>query len=241
MVSVLSCLAVACDSGDGTETTGAAGGAGGAGGEASFGPPCPDERADAIGAVDKVSEGEVTVLSDEGGTKTLYVDASAGGTVEQTNNPWVYLNLGSASRVDITDVQADTSMEWDLAMKRPVIRTNSGHGGPGGGGALFLKEMAFEAVTKESAGAPSAIPVEDWFDESCMVMKDPGGFTRTTFDAWYDYGGEQTHAVEPHPGVFIVRGAKGGLFKLELQSYYSNPDGSDGMAGGRFKLRFAAL
>lgn len=233
----LSSLSAACG-GDGDATGGAAS-ASGSGGQ-QIGPACPEEREAVIAPVDKVSEGAVTVLSDMDGIKTLYIDASAGGIMEAPSNPWVYIDLAKAARADITDISADTSLQWDLAMKRPVIRTNSGLGAAGDGGAAFLKEAMFEAVTKESAEG-ATILVEDWFDDACMVQLDPGGFTRTTFDAWYDYGGQGTHAVVPHPGVFVVRGAKGALYKLELLSYYANPDGSDGMVSGRFLLRYAAL
>jgi len=237
LVSGLSSFAAACSDGGGGEATGS-GGSGGAGG-AAVGPACPAEREKEIGPVDKVSTGEVTVLSDMGGVKTLYVDASAGGVMEAALNPWLYVNLAMAVRVDITDKQADSSTDWDLALKRPEIWTNSGLGAVGGGGAAFLKEVKFDAVTKESA--PAAIPVEDWFNDSCEIQVDEGGYMRTTFDGWYDYGGQDTHAVTPHPGVFVVRGAKGALYKLELENFYSNPDGTDGMAGGRFKLRYSPL
>lgn len=239
LVSILGCLSVACGDG-GDATSGTAPGTGGEGG-AAVGPACPAEREKTIGPVDKVSDGAVTVLSDMNGVKTLYIDASAGGVMEQANFPWIYVNLATASRVDITDAQADTSLDWDLALKRPVIRTNSGLGSKGDGGAAFLKEMMFDAVTKESAGG-APILVEDWFDDACMALIDAGGYTRTTFDGWYDYAGQATHGVTPHPGVFIVRGAKGALYKIELINYYANPDGTtDGMVSARFLLRYASL
>lgn len=239
LAAALACLSAAACGGDDDAQASTSGGAGGAGGQV-IGPECLDERQAVIGPVDKVSVGDVTILSEAAGVKTMFIDASAGGINEQPNNPWVYLNLGTASRVDITDVAADTSLEWDLAWKRPEIRTNSGPGAAGQGGAAFLRDVAFDTVTKEIA-ASAALRVEDWFDDSCKEQLDPGGFTRTTFDAWYDYGGEASHLVTPHPGTFVVRGAKGSLYKLELQSYYSNPDGTDGLVSARYLLRLAAL
>lgn len=220
-------------------------GCGGEGGETSTGDPtvvpaCLPEREKAIGPVEKVSAGEVTVLADASGVKTLFIDATAGGLMEQANFPWTYINLGTASRVDITDTEADTSAGWDLAFKRPIIRTNSGAGAVGNGGAAFLKEATFDAVTKESAQSAD-IKIESWFDDKCVLQVDEGGYTRTTFDGWYDYGGQQTHAVTPHPGVFVVTGGDGQAYKVELESYYANPDGTDGMVSARFLLKFSPL
>lgn len=235
-VSISVGLVAGCG-GDGGEGT--PGGAGGSGGAPAI--SCPVERDEVLGPVDAVSAGEVIVLSDEGGVKTLYIDASAGGPMEQEDNPWIYVSFANASRVDLTDPGADSSSEWDLALKRPVLRTNSGDGGPGEGGLAFLKEQSFEEVT--DAEAKSAIlAVEQWFDAMCVAKKDPGGYLATTWDGWYDYGGQSTHAVTPHPGVFILRAGQGGaLYKLEILTYYANPDGTEGMAGGRFLLRYQAI
>lgn len=202
---------------------------------------CPAERDEVLGPVDAVSKGEVTVLSDESGVKTLYIDATAGGPMEQENNPWIYVSFEQAARVDVSDPGADASTDWDLALKRPVLRTNSGDGGPGEGGLAFLKDKAFDAVTDAEAKA-AMLGIEQWFDAMCVAKKDPGGYLATTFDGWYDYGGQTTHAVSPHPGVFVLRAGKGSaLYKLEILSYYTNPDGTEGMAGGRFLVRYKAI
>lgn len=218
---------------------GAVDASGGAGGTPA--PACPAEREEAVKPLELASAGEVAVLSEADGVKTLYIDASAGGAQEQLKNPWIYVSFAGAARVDITDVEADASTGWDLALKRPVIRTNSGDGGPGDGGAAFLKDKEFDAVTDAEARAAS-LAEERWFDAACVQKKDPGGYLATTFDGWYDYGGQDTHAVTPHPGVFVIRaGAGGALYKLEFLTYYANPDGSEGMAGGRFLIRYKAV
>lgn len=227
-LAALAALAVA-GCGDDQETNGLA--------ETSV--ACLAERLKAINPIDKVSEGEVLVVSEEDGVKTLYIDATAGGSMAQAENPWIYVSLASATRVDLKDAEADADLSWDLAMKRPVIRTNSGDGSAGKGGAVFLKEKTFEQAMEEAGGA--SLSVESWFAEGCVLKKDAGGYIATTFDGWYDYGGEATHAVSPHPGVFVVRGGQGALYAVELLSYYANPDGTDGMVSGRFLLRYAPV
>lgn len=55
-------------------------------------------------------------------------------------------------------------------------------------------------------------------------------------------GDEKNMKVTPAPGTWLVRGGDGeSVFKLQILSYYSNPDGSAGMAGGRYLVRVATL
>jgi len=201
------------------------------------GTACSAARDSALGPVDKVSTGAVTVLDDTGGTKTLFVDATAGDFSTFKNYPWVYINLGTATRVDITDKQSYTSLDWDLAIKRPILHTNSGDAGLGVGGAKWLPGKAFDAVTAADA---TSLKIEQWFDADCVLQVDATGSVKTTFDAWYDYDGA-TSKIAPKAGVFIVRGAKGDLYKLEIQGYYSKPDGTVGTVSGNYKLRYAPL
>ncbi len=201
------------------------------------GTSCTSARDTAVGPIDKVSTGEVKVLDDAAGVKTLYVDASAGGFSGAKDNPWIYVALSTSTRVDINDRQSFTSTDWDLALKRAVLHPNSGHVGVGGGGAQWLPGKSFDTVTAADA---TSIKVEAWFDKDCTLIADAVGAPRTTFDGWYDYDGATTK-VTPKAGVFVVRGAKGELYKLEILSYYANPDGTAGTTSGRYKLRVAPL
>lgn len=186
-----------------------------------------------------VSAGEVTVLSTAGTAKTLFVNASAGGTMAAAQNPWIYVDLKEGKRVDVTDPGSFTSTAWDLGIKRPLLRTNSGDGGPGQGGAVFLEGKTFDAVTAADA-ASATIATEQWFDAQCNLTTDPTGAIATTFAGWYDYD-QATNKLTPHAGVFIVRGADGSLYKLAIDDYYANPDGTSGMAGGRYKIQVGPL
>jgi hypothetical protein len=178
------------------------------------------------------------VVSDESGVKTIYVDASAGGQQAAPENPRVYLDLVAGARVDLTDPEARTATTWDLSLKRSVIFVNGGDGGPGQGGSVFLAGKSFDEVTQASA---DALEVEDFFSEDCIANLDPMQAVKTTFSDWYNYN-EATHQLTPKAGVFVVRGAGGAFFKVEILGYYGKPDGAlNGMAGGRFVLKTAAL
>ena len=210
-----------------TTTTGTSGSGGG--------PTCTQAREDALGPIDMVSSGDALTLENAGGVATLFIDASAGGIQNQAINPWIYVDFEGLARVDVTDVTADADTTWDLAIKRPILRTNSGDGGYAGSGGAVRLTKAFDEVTEADAAA--TFETEIWFDEKCNLYTDPTGAIATTFDGWYDY---DNGTVSPGAGTWLIRGGDGvSVFKLEVLDYYSNPDGTSGMAGGRYRVRVA--
>lgn len=187
--------------------------------------------------VDMVSTRDVLILADSGGVKTVYVDGSAGGFMPTEAR--VYVKLATATRVDITDTQAATSMDWDLAFKRYVIFQNSGDAGPGMGGTLAVSK-AFDQVTMADATGKTLL-AEQFTDKDCNPITDMLGGVNTTMSTWYDYD-MQTMAVTPKANVtYVIRSASGVLYKLAIQSYYATPDGGTSMSGAHYLLKVAAL
>lgn len=199
---------------------------------------CSAALAMILGPIDKVSTGAVTIVSDMGGVKTLYVDASAGGFGNDASNPRVYVDLAAGKRVDVTDVQAATSTAWDLAIKRPVIFTNSGDGGSGQGGVIIVGK-AFDQVT--SADATGNFATETFVDMDCNAQLDPTGLPLTTFNGWYNYDQATNHLTPKPSTTFVVRGGSGKLYKVGIESYYATPSGGTQTNGGEFLLQVAAL
>ena len=219
-------------------TTGTTTGGGGTGGSHVF--LCSSVRDQALGPIDQVSGGDVTILSDDNGTKEVYVDASAGGFQMASVNPYIYLDLDAAARIDITDPDSFDDAGWDIAIKRVGWRNNSAHSGAGDGGAAFLAGASFDTVVLSSAMSANLVE-ETWFDDMCNYEQDPTGALVTSMTDWYDYDGG-TMAVTPKDGVYVIRGGDGSsYFKLQILNYYTNPDGSTGMASGRYLLRIATL
>lgn len=189
--------------------------------------------------IDMVSTGDVAIVSESGGVRTLYIDASAGGPNVAEMNPRVYVDLSTAKRVDISDVQARTSTAWDLALRRYVMFTNGGTGGPGMGGSLVVGK-AFDQVTAADA-AGKTFAVEAFVDQDCNQNMDPLGGILTTMSDWYDYN-QQTNTVTPKKNfTYIIRGASGKLFKLAILQFYGLPDGGTGSSGGHFIVQVGAL
>lgn len=205
----------------------------------SAGSQCTAARESSLKPIDKVSTGAVSIVSEDGGSKVIYVDGSAGGTQNASRNPAVYINLESGSRIDVTDKSALESTEWDLSLKRTIIYTNSGDGGPGTGGAARLTK-AFDDVT----AAEGTMQTEKFFDEECNALLDQANFLTTTFSPdWYDYDQTAPIPVTPKPNVtYVVSGGTGKKYKVAIESYKGKPDGTQtSPSGGYFLLRVAPL
>ena len=200
------------------------------------GTQCSSARDQLLLPIDKTSTGAVTILSDTGGKKTIYVDASAGGTGSAAKTPRVYIDLAAGTRVSVTDKSATASTGWDLSLKRYVIFTNSGDGGTGAGGAVRIPK-AFAAVTDADVTAAAPAP-ESLFDADCNAKVDRTQAPATTFSDWYDYD-EATMIPTPKTGVsYAVRGATGRLYKVGIKAYDALPDGGsrNNMSTGFFLL-----
>lgn len=208
-------------------------------GSSSGGTQCTQAYKDFLLPIDSVSTGAVSVVSDSGGVKTLYVDASAGGINKAPKSPRVYVNLGTGARVDVTDVSALQSKDWDLALKRDVIFTNSGDGGPGQGGAAEVSKSFASVGAADADGA--TIAAESFFDADCNRKQDPTGAVLTTFSDWYDYD-QTTHIPSPKANTtFIVKGADGTRYKVAITSYDALPDGGTGTNYGAYLLQVSPL
>lgn len=59
---------------------------------------------------------------------------------------WHYYSFAKGELVDMTDEEAAESLEWDIAFDRNYIRTNSGEGCKGKGGALDMNKTEFDDV-----------------------------------------------------------------------------------------------
>jgi hypothetical protein len=188
--------------------------------------------------IDKVSTGAVSVISMSAGVSTVYVDASAGGFGNSDTYPRVYVDLANLTRVDITDKQALTSTAWDLAIKRPVLFTNDGDGGPGMGGTLVVSKP-FDQVT--AADATGKFATESFVDANCNPKTDAAGDILTTMSNWYNYD-QQTNILTPVPNTtYVIRGGTGKLYKMAILSYYGEPDGGMQTLGGYYLLQVGAL
>jgi len=182
-------------------------------------------------------------LENDAAPRVVYVDASAGGFQNAASYPYVYINLEQGKRVDITDLEADTSLDWDLAFKRFTIRTNSGDSGQGQGGAVAY-EAEFEQVTS-TTGAEAELDADDFVDDATCepIAASSSGVEgiATPFSGWYSYD-SSTMVLTPRNLVYVVRAAqRGTLYKLQISDYYASPAGRSGASSGRYRFTYQAL
>lgn len=200
---------------------------------------CSSAREQLLRPIDKVASGEVKVVSDAGGVKTIYVDAAAGGPAGASKNPRVYLDLGAGAKVDVTDPGALESTAWDLSLKRTVLYTNGGDGGPGQGAAAVVNK-GFDAVTAADADA-AKLEAESFFDDECNPKTDAIGGPATIFSEWYEYD-QATNVPTPRNITYVVKGGTGKRYKVGIASFTANPDGStDRASTGYFLLKVSEL
>lgn len=182
-----------------------------------------------------VSEGLLTTAAGEGATEAV-IDASAGGLDGAADNPYLYVDLEAGTKVEIDDVDALSSTEWDVAFKRSSIRVNGGDSGPAGAAAAVVAAASLADVTE--APADSEFSTDDWSTEDCAAVLLPGGEPQTAFGEWYDYDAN-THVLTPKAEIHAVRTRSGDLVKMAIESYYG--DQENPMRGGVYRVAWAPL
>lgn len=184
---------------------------------------------------DAVSTGTITTTV-EGGVTTALIDATAGGTTAYQDNPFLYIDLATGTKVAITDWDSFTSEEWDLALKRMVIRLNGGDSGPAEVETAVVGAATLAEVTTEPPG--NQFFRDDWATETCDLIEGPLEEPRTAMGDWYEYD-VNTHVLTPFPYVYVIRARDGTLYKLRIDTYYADP--ANPMRGANFRIEWAPL
>lgn len=202
-------------------------------------PACPDPTA-ALPyewrPIDEVSTGAVTVTQVGNVTRAI-VDASAGGTVGYGEKPFVYLDLATGTKVAITDVESYHSTDWDLAIKRYVVRINGGDSGPGGVEAAIVEnKTSLDQVTMAPAGA--SFQTDDWATADCQLREGPIGEPETAIGMWYAYDVD-TSRIVPNEWVILLTLRDGSTRKLRIVTYYG--DAGNANRGAVYQLEWADL
>jgi hypothetical protein len=194
---------------------------------------------------DKISNGQV--ITNAAGSEWLtVVDATAGGFGQEQNNPWVYVRFEEegAVRVDIDDETALESMNWHVAARRFVIRTNGGNSGPACVKAAAVPHMGYVAINE----VPDDVTFteDDFYTEACAMIDDDSGLPgspRTALGNWWLYEGCVKTTLIP----FLIQLDGERVIKLLVESYYEegqqecNSTSVPGTNGGVFTWRWRFL
>ena len=194
---------------------------------------------------DKVSAGTVETETSDNDFIT-YVDATAGGFMEAANNPWVYLRFTptGAEKVEIDDETALESMEWDLSLKRYILRLNGGNSGPSCVSSTTLLEASSDDVSEVPEGL--TFIEDEHYTSDCTIINDSSGLPNSpqvALGAWWTYPGCVATSMLPH----IIQLADGSIVKLVVEAYYAsgqdncNTSGAMGTGSANFTLRWSYL
>jgi hypothetical protein len=185
--------------------------------------------------VAEVSSGAVDNQPDELAQEvfTTVVDASAGGAAGQAEQPFVYLDLEAedgAAAVAIDDVASFESTDWDIALKRFVIRSNSGDSGPAD---IEVATIQSEELREDDDVPSQLFADDDWTSAECALLRDATTGPRTRFSNWYEVTAGR---YEPRPVLHLVRLGAGRYAEVDVVTYYGD-EAAPGR-GGVYVLRW---
>jgi hypothetical protein len=181
-----------------------------------------------------VSAGAVTVTT-TGGVTSGSIDATAGGTANSADRPYIYVDLKTGARVDVDDLAARTSMAWDIALKRSSLRVNSGDSGGGNRKLAVVQSATLAGVT---APPTMGYGADDFTTGDCMLDSLPGGEPKSAFGEWYDYD-VATHQVTPKAEVYVVERGDGSRTAFRIVSYYG--DAAMPMRGALYRVEWKQM
>jgi hypothetical protein len=193
---------------------------------------------------DKIAEGAVGSTADDG-VWTSTIDASAGGVMMAATNPWVYAKFTDDGlvKIEIDDIDALASSDWDIAAKRFGIRVNSGSSGAGCVG-VAVSDAEFDAL--DSVPGEAEFAFEDFYTDACVLIEDDSGLAGNPdylMAGWWGY----TSCVTTTGAVYLIELADERVVKLTVDAYYAqgqqacNDAGTMGTGSGTMTWRWAFL
>jgi hypothetical protein len=178
--------------------------------------PCTDEAIVKLTLKTAPNMGMVTSRALGNGVFESIVDATSGGIAPNTSYVYVRFDNQGLQKVAVGDEAAFTSMDWDVAFRRYVIRVNGGASGPSCVQAA-VSDRTFDEMT---AVPPALEYVSDAFlaPPACMVADDgsPLGGPLTAISEYFRY--EQCLIMTGQ--AFVVRLRDGRHVGLEILAYY---------------------
>jgi hypothetical protein len=181
-------------------------------------PMCVDQQIMTLDLFTTVSSRAVTEEGTVPGTFLTHIDSSAGGLTPTESYVYLRFSETGLAPVAISDQDAFASTDWDIAVRRFIIRLNSGVSGPSCVQAARTAPMTtFDSVTAVPAGLTFHSEVY-MTDGTCDVVPDGSGLgsPSTVLSSYWTYPG----CVSMTHNVYIVQLASGRHVKLEVLGYY---------------------
>ncbi len=121
---------------------------------------------------------------------------------------WMYFDFSRGSVVRVDNPKTD---DWDLSIRRHVIRSNGGATNRAGQAALF-------AIEDQNFSAIASVPEEAEFVSDVSAKKRLHPYSPVV-DKWYNYS-YTTNVLLPKPMIYLVRTRDGKYAKMRIVSYY---------------------
>lgn len=207
-------------------------------------PPCTDNQILDMQLFKKASTRPIENAPDGDGFAS-HVDSTGGGFTPTESYVYAKFTKTGLVAVAVGDEAALDSMDWDIALRRYVVRLNSGVSGPS---CVTLQSSAapdFDGLKK--AEADGKLQGETYYDAKCQLKKDAYDLSLgTLLSPFWKY----KNCVQMTGKVFVLKLASGAYVKIVFSSYYElgpqatcDSTGSvpQGTAGGQLRFRWAYL
>lgn len=186
----------------------------------STGPSCVDSQISELDFLDAPSDGAIVEEGTTPGEFLTWIDATGGGLTPTESYVYARFTDDGLEKLDLGDEDALESPDWDIALRRFIVRINSGVAGPSCVTAARTSSgTTFDALTSIPEGL--SYRSEAYYTESCELVPDGSGLgsPATALSSFWEYPG----CVAMSGNVYVLALASGRHVKLEVVSYYS-PD-----------------
>lgn len=179
---------------------------------------CQDQSTQRLNLKMNYSTGTATEETAKLGESTR-IDARAGGSAATESYLYLRFTPQGLERVPVTDEEAFSSLDWDIAVRRFIIRLNSGVSGPSCVvGARTAPGTMFDALTT----VPSNLTwrTEQYFmGAACDFEPDPSGIggPNAALSSFWSY----QMCVQMTGNVYVIHLRDGRYVKFQVVTYYS--------------------
>jgi hypothetical protein len=198
-----------------------------------------------------LSDGGIEEQGAQAGDKT-YINATSGGNATTAGSTRVFESYTYGSftgdglkKVSLTDLEALSSVDWDIAFRRANIRVNSGPSGPSNVEVAFAggadAGVTFTGVTK--ADGLTFAP-ESYFDATCTLLPDPhgGSAPATRLAGFYDVFDTGANCLDTSANrVYVLHLRDGKYVKLQVLNFYAPAVQAACNAGGPFDITASSV
>src|SRR5690554_2364895 len=169
-----------------------------------------------VGQNEGVNAGEVTFTAEDDATIAT-IDAASGGNAQMATESYIYLDVDTNEKLEISDADAFENADWDIAIKRTMIRINSKDSGPGGW-MVARVDAGWDAAAPPASTDP-AWKMDSFIADDCELVVEGQGTISTGFGIWYDYDMSTHTFTVPEDTTWILYNMQSHtVLKLEVQS-----------------------